>query len=290
MNSLTAKFATLQSPPLSPLRRYNKLPLSRISGGLFLLAPVLLLAPVSARAAQTFYQGPNNGTWTDGNNWDVGTAPVAGDDAVIGGFIPSRSADVNVTFDASYASGSALYSVTLDSTGTNGSVIVNQSASGSALAASNEYIGNTTARNVYNQSAGSNTFGSNSGSLYIGYAAGSNGTYNLSGSGSVTASSATTSMFVGYSGNGTFTQTNGTIIGGTLNVGYNSGSVGTYNLSGGSFNTGPIGNISVGGQFDGQSNVKGTFNQTGGTGLSGGFLTVQSRFFGAAPTISPQVR
>lgn len=244
--------------------------MSRIGGEALLLTPALWLLPASGRAAQTFYVGPNNGTWTNGNNWDAGTPPVAGDDAVVGGFVPSRTGNVNVTFDANYASGSALNSVTLDSTGTTGSVIVNQTASGTALYATNQYIGTTTARNIYSQTTGSNIATSG---LYLGYNAAGNGTYNLGGTGSIGATNSNATEYIGYSGSGTFTQTGGTNTCNGLFIGSggSNGSSGTgiYNLSGGS--------LSVGYQFQVGStafspNVTGTFNQTGGTSSSGGFF------------------
>lgn len=289
---------------------------------LVLPAAVLLAVGVLSRAqaGQTFYVGPNNGTWNNGNNWDAGTPPAARDDAVIGSFIPSRNGDVNVTFDANYAysSGSTLNSLTLDTTGTTGSVILNQTASSTVLEAGAEYIGNGTARNIYNQSAGANS----SSALVIGGGTGGVGTYNLSGSGSLsTQQSALLGISVGYdrgtgtlnmsggtltgsvgvgsdvqsykrsAGTGSFNQTGGTASLGSLKVGSpinpsaeSFTSNGLYSLSGnGSLSTGFV---SIG--LSGTGTTTGTFNQTAGTHTAS-FLGVNSRgvynFMGGTLTV-----
>ena len=234
-----------------------------IPSSLLLAMSALATLPAPVRAVQTFYVGPNNGTWTNGNNWDGGTAPAAGDDAVIGGFIPGRTTDVNVTFDAAYTSAAALSSVTLDAAGTTGSVILNQTSAGSSLYAGNEVIGSSTARNFYNQSAGTNTF---TGTFTLGANAGSSGTYNLSGNGTLTV---TNSEYIGSSGNGVFNQTGGTHnpygmgVGGTSDFFGPSGGTGVYTLSGGFLSI-------AGGRIDGlYVGSKGTFDQSAGTNTVG---------------------
>jgi T5SS/PEP-CTERM-associated repeat protein len=73
------------------------------------------------------------------------------------------------------------------------------------------------------------------GNLYIGNVAGSSGTFNLSGTGQLTASSTPTGQeYVGNVGSGTFAQSGGTNTVNNLYIGYYSGSVGVYSLSGGS--------------------------------------------------------
>ncbi|MGA2256730.1 MAG: autotransporter-associated beta strand repeat-containing protein [Thermoguttaceae bacterium] len=142
----------------------------------------------------------------------------------------------------------------------------------SQLMADNEYVG----------SAGTATFtqtgGTNSGNfennvsnlnlyLYVGGNPGSRGSYNLSGSGLLSA----TAEYVGSGGTGTFTQTGGTNSGipnnnGShldLSLGVNSGS-GTYNLSG-------SGLLSTEGELVGLSGT-GTFTQTSGTNSGALFL------------------
>ena len=79
---------------------------------------------------------------------------------------------------------------------------------------------------TFTQSGGANNVGS--GTLFLGYNAGTSGTYNLSGAGSLAAYEN-----VGYSGTATLTQSGGTNnVVNSLCLGYNSGSSGSYNLSG----------------------------------------------------------
>jgi T5SS/PEP-CTERM-associated repeat protein len=88
---------------------------------------------------------------------------------------------------------------------------------------------------TFNHSAGSNTLNANAfGSFFVGYNAGSTGTYNLSGTGELLSYE---SEYIGYSGDGYFNQTGGAhgVIG-SLYLGYNSGSAGIYTMSGGTLN------------------------------------------------------
>jgi len=103
--------------------------------------------------------------------------------------------------------------------------------------------------------------------LYVGYGAGSSGTYELSGGSLKTCTRDTPGQqYIGYSGAGTLTQTGGT--NSTIRVGYGglgcgsvslgelAGSIGIYNLSGGSLDT-----MGLGVSREGSGEV----NQTGGT-------------------------
>lgn len=119
-------------------------------------------------------------------------------------------------------------------------------------------IGNN-AKGTFNLSGGTTTVSSG---LTIGQGAGIVGILNLSGSGLLSASSQT----VGYSGNGTFTQTGGTnhaldVSGnGSLALGQLAGSKGTYSLSAGSLTT----------YFETVGGAgTGIFSQTGGTNSAG---------------------
>ncbi len=119
----------------------------------------------------------------------------------------------------------------------------------------NEYIGYN-GTGTFNQSGGSHTVG---GDLYLGYSAGSTGTYNLSGDPTTSTLTVNGTEYIGYNGTGTFTQSGGTNAG-RLFLGENSGSSGTYNLSDGQLLT-PWEYIGISGN--------GTFNQTGGTNYAG---------------------
>lgn len=124
----------------------------------------------------------------------------------------------------------------------------------------NEYIGYS-GTGTFNQTGGSNTIGTTTspGNLYLGYSAGSSGTYNLSGDTStLTINGYGGNEYIGYNGTGTFNQSDGTNQNRTdLYLGYNSGSNGTYNLSGGGLFS------YTGNEYIGYSGT-GVFNQTGG--------------------------
>ena len=104
---------------------------------------------------------------------------------------------------------------------------------GGSLNSHFEYIGDT-GQGSFNQSGGTNVCtgtinlgpsGTSSGIVYLAYAAGSTGSYSLSGTGSLTA----TIEDVGYQGSGSFNQSGGVNSTTVLNI--NSG---TYDLTGGS--------------------------------------------------------
>jgi fibronectin-binding autotransporter adhesin len=118
---------------------------------------------------------------------------------------------------------------------------------------------------VFNQSGGTNTAASITNytgyeALYVGYYNGATGTYNLSGSGLLSAGT----EFVGYYGTGTFNQTGGTnSMTGQLNMddGY---APGLYNLKG-------PGLVSAGSEYIGDN---GGFTQTAGTNAIAGNFTL----------------
>jgi fibronectin-binding autotransporter adhesin len=109
------------------------------------------------------------------------------------------------------------------------------------------------------QSAGNVNVDGNT-QLVLGNASTGNGSYSLSGSGTLALPN-TGSVTIGSSGSGTLTQTGGTlsINNGSLSLGVNSGSHGTYSFSGGTLNWTTAGGFTIGGAGTG------VFNQTGGT-------------------------
>ena len=101
--------------------------------------------------------------------------------------------------------------------------------SGGSLMVASQYVGSG-GTGTFTQTGGINSIGSYySGSLCLGNNAGDSGTYNLSGSGGVSAYV----EYAGYSGTGSFTQTGGTNSTYYLYLGNNAGGSGTYSLSGG---------------------------------------------------------
>lgn len=133
-----------------------------------------------------------------------------------------------------------------------------------------EYIGYS-GKGTVTQSAGTHNFTGYRGSFYLGFNAGSTGTYNLNGGqlqlSQLTPFDNTESFFyeyIGYSGTGVFNQSAGVHNFGPygqdyplnhkgMYIGYNSGSVGIYNLTG----TGQLttGDLSVGYNSDSQGEL-----------------------------------
>ncbi|MGD0517537.1 MAG: hypothetical protein ABSA26_08385 [Thermoguttaceae bacterium] len=114
----------------------------------------------------------------------------------------------------------------------------------------NEYIGYS-GTGTFTQSGGTNTV---SYILSLGYNSGANGTYDLSGTGTLNCGS----ELIGYSGTGKFTHLAGTnTISNSLCLGDKSGSSGTYELS-------SSGQLSAGYEYVGYSGT-GTFTQSAGT-------------------------
>ncbi len=136
------------------------------------------------------------------------------------------------------------------SVGNNAGSFGTYNLSGSGLlSAPDEYIGNS-GSGSFTQSGGTNTVSNFADGLTLGNNAGSFGTYNLSGSGVLSAPD----EYIGNSGSGSFTQSGGTNSTFFLELGCYSGSSGTYNLSG-------SGLLST----DSEAIYFGSFTQSGGT-------------------------
>ena len=142
--------------------------------------------------------------------------------------------------------------------GSNGKYYLN--GEGSLYTGSNGYIGYS-GTGSFMQSGGTHIINDN---LYLGYNAGSIGTYNLSGTATLRSYDSDYNSLIeciGYYGTGTFTQDGGSNSCVQLLVGANTGSIGTYIMSGPSqlsANYEYIGNLGTG-----------SFTQNGGTNSSG---------------------
>ena len=114
---------------------------------------------------------------------------------------------------------------------------------------------------IFANTGGVNTVG---GTFYVGMFPGSNGSYNLSGTGRLTSPN----QDVGYSGSGSFTQSGGvntiTFGSGGIALGYTSSGSGTYVLGG-------SGEINAPKEYVGNSGT-GSFAQSGGTNSISGTL------------------
>ena len=98
-------------------------------------------------------------------------------------------------------------------------------SNGNLQALTNEYIGESST-STFIHTGGTNSVTDD---LHLGYSTSGDGTYDLSGTSSLSASN----EYIGYAGTGTFTQTGGTnTVTDDLSLGYNSSGNGTYDLSG----------------------------------------------------------
>lgn len=268
------------------------------------LIPTLLLAWSTAPAATSTYFGANNGLWSVGSNWNPGGMPSMGEDVYLGSHSPvPGTVDLNVHLNTAYTDSNGLKSVTLNSSGINGFMIVNQTNAASRLSAGILTIGSTTIMNRYNQHAGAVSLNT----LNLGVASTQN-FYNLAG-GNLEA----WTMNIGVGGAGTFAQTGGAVSnvgsyyqGGWgipsgyspayLYLGLEAGSSGTYAMSGGTLNSDAIyvaatgvgafnqtgGIVSAGGVY------VGTYAGSGSYGLGGGSLTANELIVGAHGTFNLQ--
>ena len=133
-----------------------------------------------------------------GRNWSSGT-PTSGNDVLI---IQADSANRMINYTNS-GPAVVLGQITIDATGA-GTMSVSQSQD--TLTSTNEFIG-FLGTGTYSQSGGTHTV---TGTMTLAAQAGSQGTYNLSGSGSLHAGS------ILLNSGGTFNQTGGTLYAGTF--------------------------------------------------------------------------
>ena len=121
---------------------------------------------------------------------------------------------------------------------------------------------------TFNQTGGDHTVGTTLGKLSLGYNSGGTGTYNLSGERATSVLTVNGDEWVGYSGVGIFNQSGGThTVTDTLTVAANTGSSGSYTLSGGALHAGTIVNKDLfnysGGELQANMTNTGTFNLSG---------------------------
>jgi hypothetical protein len=221
------------------------------------------------------YTGPT-GSWSTAANWTPTGAPQTADYANI---TATSGGSVTVTYDAA-ATAVPFGQLIVDATGAG--VARSLSLTANSLTAGLEYVGFTGAGSV-TQTGGTHSVTANgTNGLFLGYAAGSSGTYTLSGA-AATLSVPNAVEYIGFSGAGTFNQSAGThSVAAFLLLGNNAGSLGTYNQSGGvntdgglilGASAGSAGTYNLsnsasltalgGGEFIGQAG-SGSFNQTGG--------------------------
>ncbi|MDP9174241.1 MAG: hypothetical protein M3O30_10310 [Planctomycetota bacterium] len=272
----------IRNNPKNPVRAHRKL------AAIALAASAVILPLSRAAIADTdSWIGTTSGNWTDNTQWSTGNAPSANQDVNI---TNAYTGTQTITYD--YAGPAITFnSVTVDAT-TGGTNVLAMSTNTLTVGTA-EYIG-ANGVGVFNQSGGSNSQGNSMpGTIYLGYSAGSNGTYTLSGGNFYFGT-----QYIGYSGTGYFNQSTSTnsyngvpnLI--NLSLGENFGSSGTYTLSGGQLNAiseeigfNGVGNfIQSGGTNTLNANSQPSFSlgdNAGSTGfytLSGGLLNVNTSY------------
>jgi hypothetical protein len=205
-----------------------------------------------------------SGNWSTASGWNPGSVPVAGD-AVYVTFADGVNRNINYDVNST----APLYSLIVDLTNGTGAATTELSMAANTLTINGgfEEVGNAGA-GTFNQTGGVNTINGENG-LFIGQKSGSNGTYLLGGTGSLSVSGG--NELIGVSGTGTFNQSGGSnTVAGGLDVGYQTGSSGTYLLSGTS-TLSVTGSAGAAGETIGY-NGTGNFAQTGGTNTATGVL------------------
>jgi hypothetical protein len=195
----------------------------------FVVLAVLLTAyplspPDACGATKSWADGSDN--WSVPGDWSPTGVPGATDVVSIVGVGAGSNVVVNYDYTGSAVT---LGGLTIDRTA-GGPASDQLTMSANNLSSTTEIIGNS-GRAIFVQSGGSNT---NSAGLSLGNNSGSNGSYNLSNSGSLSTTGGT-GLVVGFSGTGTFNQSGGSnsLSGNSLNIGNTASGLGTYNLSGG---------------------------------------------------------
>ena len=187
-------------------------------------------------------------SWSNTSCWWEGSIPGAMDSA--NAFV-STAADTTINYSGNVNSGVQLSDVIMNNSG-GGSLIFNRSSDLDL----NAYLAvfGTDGLVTVNHSQGSSIFGH----AVVGSMATSSAIYNLGNTASIVSDGFT----VGNEGQGTMIQSGGTLtVNDTLSIGHVAGSLGSYELSGGTLNV--TGTEYVG--FFGD----GSFTQTGGTHNTG---------------------
>jgi len=202
----------------------------------------------------------NNDSWDNPECWGPITGqPLDGDDVYL---TQTDAVDRIVTFLNSIIPVLNLNSLTINATG-GGTMTLSQSQD--SLSAVTEYIGYD-GTGTFTHTGGNNTVND----FYLGYLETGDGTYNLSGTGSLLSDR----EIISSGGNGTFNQTGGTNTANYIRIAsspVNLGATGTYNLSGGSLSVAYMTIASSLGD-------NGVFNQSGGSVVVSKDLNVAANY------------
>ena len=220
------------------------------------LAPIFVLAfavmaSQSAKAEVVTWNCTGTNYWHLGSCWSTSNLPTSSDYVTIS----PVGGDTNVVLGSSITGAADWLVINSDSS----DFIGFQQIGGSLTVTNTQYVGST-GSGAFAISGGSNTVNE----LVLGTTSSSNGTYDLSGAGSLSAGL----EIIGSLGNGTFTQSGGTnAVGESLNLGNGTTGTGSYSLSAGNLS---VGNYETIGAYGGT----GTFTQSGGSNMVGSFLSV----------------
>jgi hypothetical protein len=215
------------------------------------------LAALPTSADTWLYHPLTPGSWDTPNGWQdlnnntvfINSAPPGGDAQILFNGSAGTLGSL-IQLNASYLP-PGLNSLVID-TGN----IVREDLAFAALAVSGPTTIGSNAAGTFIQTTGSNNL---SGGLRLGYNASGLGTYALN-AGTLSETSASGSLYVGYSGTGVFNQAGGThTLDGSIGLGLLGNSSGTYTLSGGTLAVGDSVYISN------ASPVPSNFIQTGGS-------------------------
>lgn len=222
------------------------------------LIVLFMVAFAASSRAVTKNWNDGTGNWSDGANWTPAGVPAAGDVASI-----AFADDVARTITYDYTGPAITLShVDLDLSGPGTNSVMLAMSANALTTNSGEIIGDL-GRAMFDHSGGTNTVAASS--LVLGNAGTGVGAYNLSGTGTL---AATTIEIVGAAGIGNFNQSGGTNTisgaGSSLSLGFGAGT-GNYTLSGGALSVADF-------EYVGRVGT-GVFDQSGGSNTAGA-LTV----------------
>lgn len=199
--------------------------------GTIVLAVLASARPASA-ADSNGWTGLGGDMWWDNPlNWELGHIPQPGENVYL---LLSSAFDRQILYRNGVNPSAVLGRVVISGSDV-GWVILN-STTNNALNVTNFYLGGDSAANAgkgkIHQTQGD---WSTTSSVYLGYAADSDGRYVMDG-GTLTTGS---TIYLGYDGTGIISQSNGTITNTyNLRMGYRAGSYGQYTMTGGILNSG----------------------------------------------------
>ena len=218
------------------------------------VAALFCLSPAATATTKSWIGG--SGQWDVSGNWNPGGQPLAGDNVYL---TQSDATDRIVTYYNTLNPADLLKSLRIDATGA-GTMTLDM-PNNHALSVTTEYVGYSK-KGAVTQSAGTN----NAATLYLGYNAGSIGSYTITGG----TLSSSLYQYIGYYGTGTLNIQNGGQVSNAYGyLGHYTGSTGTATVDGSGSKWTNSGDLTVVGRYG-----TGTLNILNGGEVSsfGGYL------------------